>query len=88
MSDCLSDCLSVCLSVLFYLVLSYDQVMSQSPAEASMSDMKTFTICIGKRETPADLFLTDVPEAEALLTRLSLSPSTVVPMEHDVVMVE
>lgn len=42
--------------------------------------IQSFTVCVGRRETPADFFVNDVKDVENILSRLAASPSTVSPI--------
>ena len=53
----------------------YD-VLSRSGAGRGTEQTRAFTVCVGKRETPADWFANDVNDVEMLLTQLANSAST------------
>jgi len=51
-------------------------VVSETGCPARLTDLRTFTVCVGRRETPADFYVNDVTDVEHLLTKLADSPTT------------
>ena len=48
----------------------YKEIATSSPA-AAVKDMKAFTINVGKRETPADLYAYNVQDVENMIVHLA-----------------
>ena len=50
--------------------------IADSHCPARLRDLRTFTVCVGRRETPADYYINEVKDVEHLLTKLADSPTT------------
>eukprot|EP01038_Epipyxis_sp_PR26KG_P011996 gene11996-16059_t len=59
----------------------YDFIAASDP-RADVKRMNAFTICVGKRKTPARFFVNDVKDVESLLSSLAESRTTIVPFTH------
>ena len=51
-------------------------VIGENACPARLTDLRTFTVCVGRRETPADFYVNDVTDVEHLLAKLADSPTT------------
>ena len=63
--------------VLFLSQVVY-KVLGSVPPSAAIRSCKVFTTCVGKRTCPAQFYVNDVEDVEALLSRLAHSPTTAI----------
>ena len=64
------------------------ELIASSPNGSGSKETRLFTICVGKRETPADLYVNDVHDVEMFLSTLGDSTSTVQPVDKMDVVVD
>ena len=51
-------------------------IISETSCPARLRDLRTFTVCVGRRETPADFYVGEVKDVEHFLSRLAASSTT------------
>jgi len=58
------------------------ELACNAPPTSSIKNMSLFTVCVGLRETPANLYLDDVKDVEELLSVLAHSETTIQEMDE------
>ena len=51
-------------------------IIAETKCPARLRDLRTFTVCVGRRETPADFYVGEVKDVEHLLSKLAASSTT------------